>query len=277
MRPNALDAWPDIARRLFRGRRVALFADFDGTLTPIRTRATAVRLSRRARRVLAALARQGHVVGIISGRALDDLRARVRVTGLWYVGDHGFLLQSPRGGRLQLVRRSERTAIARAARELRAALRGVPGVTIEPKDAGIAVHYRNAPASSRAVAARITRQLGRADGGLRVMAGKCVWELVPVGTVDKALAVRVILQSERRRRRHALLPIFIGDDTADERVFRTHTGLSIAVGPRPSAAAQYGLRSPAEVVRWLERLARRAGAAVTTRRASAATRRTPRG
>jgi trehalose-phosphatase len=278
MTRNALDAWGEISRRLARFRYLAIFADFDGTLAPIRTRASAVRLSGRARRALAALARQGHVVGIISGRALDDLRARVGLPGLWYVGDHGFLLRSPRGGTLQLVRRSERTAIARAARQLRASLQGVPGVTVEPKDAAIAVHYRNAPASSRIVAARVTRQLARAERGLRVMAGKCVWELVPLGTVDKALAVRLILQSERRRHPGALLPIYIGDDTADERVFSTQAGLSIAVGPRPSAAAQYSLRSPAEVCRWLERLValRAPVAGLRARRASGVRRQMPR-
>ncbi|HUL74941.1 MAG TPA: trehalose-phosphatase [Vicinamibacterales bacterium] len=278
MRPNALDAWPDLVPRLARFRRLAVFVDFDGTLAPIRARASAVRLSRRARRVLAALAARGHVVGIISGRAINDLRRRVGLTGLWYVGDHGFLLESPRGRRLQLVRHRERAAVVRATRTLRASLRGVSGVTIEPKDAGVAVHYRNAPAPSRLVAARVARQLGRAANGLRVMAGKCVWELVPIGTVDKALAVRLILQSERRRRGGALLPIYIGDDTADERVFSTQARVSIAVGPRPSAAARYRLRSPAEVCRWLERLATLdPPGAPTARRASAARRRTPRG
>ena len=278
MTPNALDAWSDLAPRLARFQHLAIFADFDGTLAPIRTRASAVRLARRTRRVLRLLAARGHVVGIISGRAIDDLRRRVSLAGLWYVGDHGFLLRSPRGGRLQLVRHSERAAVARATRRLQAALGGVAGVTIEPKDAGVAVHYRNAPASSRLVAARVTRQLGRARNGLRVMAGKCVWELVPVGTVDKALAVRLILQSERRRRRGTLLPIYLGDDTADERVFSTQVGLSIAVDPRPSAAAEYRLRSPAEVCRWLEKVFALGGPPdVRARQASAVRPRTRRG
>jgi len=271
MTPNALTAWSEIAPRLARFQRLAVFADFDGTLAPIRARPSIVRLPARARRVLKQLAARGEIVGVISGRGLRDLRARVGLSGLWYVGDHGFLLQSPQGATLRLVRRSEQRAIVRVSHRLAASLAGRKGLTVEVKDAGIAVHFRNAPRSSRIVAARLTRRLAKGTPGLRAMAGKCVWEIVPGAAVDKALAVRLILQSERRRASPTILPIYIGDDTADERVFSMRLGLSIAVGPRPSAAAQYALRSPVEVCRWLERLAAFAGQAFATgRRASAA-------
>jgi len=288
MRPHALEAWSSIGPRIARARRLGVFTDFDGTLTPIRRRASAVHLSKRARHALAELVASGQVVGVISGREIDDLRTRVGLDGIWYVGDHGFFLRSPRGGTLRLVRGSERAAVTRATRALRAALRSAPGIAIEPKGAGIAVHYRNAPASSRDMAARAVQHLSAPGSGFRLLAGKSVWEIVPDRLVDKAVALRTILQAERRRHVGGILPIYVGDDVADERVFSTQPGLSIVVGGSRSTAARYRLRSPSEVCRlleWLIRIRRdghhepsaalRAG--VTARRATSGKRRTRRG
>src|SRR3954470_12696710 len=67
---HLFDAWPDVARRLASADRLALFTDFDGTLPAIRRHASSVRLSIAVRARLAALARRGHLIGVISGRGL---------------------------------------------------------------------------------------------------------------------------------------------------------------------------------------------------------------
>ncbi len=174
--------WPRLAHRLARAGRVAVLTDFDGTLAPIHRHAAAVRLSGRVRRALARLAAGGHVVGVISGRPLVDLRRRVGVRGLWYAGDHGFFLRAPGGASLRLVRPAEIAAIAGVTRELRRVLAGVPGVTIEFKQASVAVHYRGAPPASHRAATRAVRRAVRSADRLRLMAGKCVWEILPART-----------------------------------------------------------------------------------------------
>ena len=154
-----------------------------------------------------------------------DLRRRVGVRGLWYAGDHGFFVRSPRGAALRLVRPAEIAAVTGVARELRRVLAGVPGVTVELKQASVAVHYRSADR-------------------LRLMAGKCVWEILPRVRVDKRVAVRAILDAERGHRPGRDLPvIFIGDDVTDEPVYTMRLTLSASVGRRRTRAV-YRLRSP---------------------------------
>jgi trehalose-phosphatase len=246
--------WPHIARRLAHAKRLAVLTDFDGTLAPIHLRPDTVRPSRRVRRALAQLAARGHVVGIVSGRAIDDLRHRVDVPGLWYAGNHGFFLQSPGGTSLRLVRPVEHASVVRVARELGEQLSGVTGVRLEVKPASVAVHYRGAPVRSHRIATRVVRRVADRSAGLRLMAGKCVWELLPRTPVDKAVAVRAILHCERQRHHGDDLPtVFIGDDVTDEVVFQLPLGLPVSVGRRRTAA-RYRLRSPADVLRLLERI-----------------------
>jgi trehalose-phosphatase len=246
--------WPRLARRLARPRRLAVLTDFDGTLTPIQPRPGAVTLSRRVRSALGRLAALGHVVGIVSGRRIDDLRRRVGVPGLWYAGNHGYFLRSPGGVSVALVRPDQHAEVERIARELGRVLRGVPGVRLEVKPASVAVHYRGAPASSQGAATRAVRRIARREGDLRLMAGKCVWELLPQTPVDKSVAVRAILDIERRRRPGQALPVvFIGDDVTDEVVYGLRLTLPVSVGRRRTRAP-YRLRSPNDVLRLLERI-----------------------
>lgn len=243
--------WPQLARRLRRAGRLAVLTDFDGTLAPIQHRPDTVRLSDRVRRALAQLHARGHVVGIVSGRRIDDLRRRVGLSGLWYAGNHGFFLRSPHGTSLNLVHDEEHSDVPRIARALTQALRGVPGVRLEVKPASVAVHYRGAPPASHRAATRAAHRVAQA-GSRRLLSGKCVWELLPRTPVDKAVAVRTILDLERRNGT-ALAAVFIGDDLTDEPVFSLPLTLPVCVGRRQTAA-RYRLRTPADVVRLLERI-----------------------
>ena len=244
--------WPHHARRQTRADRVAVLTDFDGTLAPIQDHPDNVRLSDRVRRALDQLRDRGHVVGIVSGRRIDDLRRRVGLSGLWYAGNHGFFMRSPRGTSLTLLHENEHSDVSRLARALARSLRSVPGVRLEVKPASVAVHYRGAPPASHRAATRAAYRVAQA-AGVRLLAGKCVWELLPRAPVDKAVAVRTILDLERRRPGRNLAAVFIGDDMTDEPVFSLPLTLPVCVGRRQTAA-RYRLRSPADVVRLLERI-----------------------
>ena len=87
----------DVRDRLFRpldrGGRSALLFDYDGTLTPIVEHPELARLNAETRRLLARLARRRDLgVGIISSRALDDLRNIVSLRGLCLAGACGLEL-----------------------------------------------------------------------------------------------------------------------------------------------------------------------------------------
>src|SRR6267142_5502760 len=86
MIPSALEHVQEIARR---GDRLAVFLDYDGTLTPIVSHPEDAWLPDSMRQTLQSLAARVPVA-ILSGRDLDDVRGRVLVDGIVYAGSHGF-------------------------------------------------------------------------------------------------------------------------------------------------------------------------------------------
>ena len=252
---DLLATWHHLARIITPGTRLALFADFDGTLAPIQQRPARVRIPPRVRRLLASLAERGHLVGIVSGRTLDDVVTRVGIPQVWYVGDQGFLLRTPTAHTVVLASARQRAAMRRVARSLRRTLRNTEGLTVETKVATLTVHFRGAPPASRRAARRAVQAAVGDGSGLQMMAGKQIWEVLPAAPFDKARAVAFILRWARRHSPPAhWLPIYIGDDVADEKVFVGWRGLSVLVGTRRGTAARYFVRSPSDVRAVLEAL-----------------------
>ena len=253
--PHLFSQWTSLTPALSRAESLAIFLDFDGTLAGIRRRPDDVHLSPVVCRLLSRLAGQGHLLGIVSGRPLDDLERKVGLPGVWYVGVHGFFLRAPGRKPTTFATRTERADIARATACLRRDLGHVPGLLIEPKIAAVAVHYRGARARARALASSVVHRVVRKHPRLRLMAGNRVWEVLPVDVVDKFNAVQRILRADRAEtttpRRVA---IYVGDDITDESVFRKFSGLSVVVGRRRPTHAKFALESPWEVREFLRRL-----------------------
>ena len=255
MTDHLFTKWASVARRVKRGERLAIFTDFDGTLTPIRKRASHAHLSARVRRALEQLTADGHLVAVVSGRPLSDLQQRVGIDGVWYAGSHGYFLRAPDGGELSLLRVEERRLIVRVAHRLTMALGKFQGIEVEPKPGAIAVHFRAATPAMRRTVSDMVSLVAGVSPGLRVFPGHMVWEILPAGPVDKYLAARFILRAAHHHDpRSTSCPIYLGDDVSDEHVFARWTGISVRVSRRPKTAAKYFLRSPAEVADCLERL-----------------------
>lgn len=227
-------------------RRLALFLDYDGTLTPIVERPEDAALAAETRAVLRRLA-QRHSVAIVSGRDLQDVRERVGIEGLHYAGSHGFDIAGPRGSHAHEAARAAEPRLAAAADELERDTAKLAGVQVERKRFAIAVHFRRARDADRdAVEAAVDRALAR-HAGLRKTGGKKIFELRPDVDWDKGRAVLWLLKELGLEE---ALPVYIGDDVTDEDAFRAlaRRGVGIAVqgAPQPTAA-QYTLRDPDEV------------------------------
>ena len=83
--------WTQVANRFESSPAIALFLDFDGTLAPLKPRPEDVWLDDATRRTLLRLTRSPRFrVWIVTGRRRADVRARVRVTGIRYLGLHGW-------------------------------------------------------------------------------------------------------------------------------------------------------------------------------------------
>ncbi|ORB28662.1 trehalose-phosphatase [Mycolicibacterium parafortuitum] len=254
--PDALSAYDEFAS-LAATRRPVVLLDFDGTLSTIVDDPTAAELLPQAADIVRSLVTHCPVA-VLSGRSLDDIRARVGVDGLWYGGTHGVELVSPEGVTLQNPMIGGAAAPLRPAMtELTAQLGPVSGVYIEDKQFAIAVHYRNvAPEAVDRVIA-VVRNVARGHR-LRVTVGRKVVEIGPDVAWDKGQAVNWILNQIDGT--DLVLPIYIGDDSTDEDAFDVlrHTGVGIAVRHNVSdirrSSARFALADPEAVCAFLDRL-----------------------
>src|SRR6202035_5805487 len=244
-------------------RQPAVFYDFDGTLSEIVEDPDSARLVDGAAEALASLS-AACPVAILSGRDLADVRERIGLPGLWYAGSHGFELTGPDGTHHQNPEAAASIAVlAGAAADLADQLGHIPGVVVEHKRFGVAVHYRNAARDRVGEVTAAVRTAGQRTA-LRVTTGREVIELRPNIDWDKGKTLRWVLDYIRDNEGAGpLLPIYLGDDITDEDAFHAvdDGGLAILVrhsddGDR-ATAARYALDDPGRVREFTERLARR--------------------
>lgn len=266
--PGALDD-PELLRRLS-ARSVALFLDYDGTLTPIVARPELAVLADDMRAALERVAAQCFV-GIISGRDLADVRAMVQgpdgstppdtaapIDHLWFAGSHGFDVAAPDGTRTeQAEARVHLDALAGAADDLERSLRSIPGAWVERKRFAVAAHFRQVDDDRVPdVEAAVDHALG-AHAGLRKTGGKRILELRPDIEWDKGRALWSLFDRAGLARGE-VLAVFIGDDVTDEDAFAAlddhGIGLVVADEARPTGA-DYRLENPDDVREFLSRLA----------------------
>jgi HAD superfamily hydrolase (TIGR01484 family) len=291
--PSALASWPEIASRLA-GRPLALFLDYDGTLSPIAPRPELATLPEETRRLLRRLARRWPVA-ILSGRAREDVTALVGLPELVYAGSHGFDIEGPapgRGGaglRHEVGGRDTPARIESLAKRLRRDLAGIPGVLVELKRFAVAVHYRlvspeDLPrveaAVDRALAENNAASAGGAGGGsdadgadgadgasdadgaeaaagrLRKIYSLKVFELRPDVDWDKGKALLWLWDALGLG--PGVVALCLGDDVTDEDAFAAiegrGIGILVAAEARPTAA-HYLLHDPGEARQFLERVA----------------------
>lgn len=253
-RPNVLREWERVAQML-RGRRLAIFLDYDGTLTPIVDRPDLAVLAPAMRETLGKIAARWPTQ-IVSGRGLSDIQALVGIGTLWYAGSHGYDIAGPPGtGRDRQIAPELEPEVHAAAEHLREATRGMAGVLVEDKSFSIAVHYRLADETRIPEIERIVDRVVASHPALKKGFGKKVFQLRPARDWDKGQALLWLLEATGQ---HDAFPIYIGDDTTDEDAFAVlvERGLGVLVAdvPRPTAA-HYSLQEPNEVRLFLERLA----------------------
>ncbi|MEW6515493.1 MAG: trehalose-phosphatase [candidate division FCPU426 bacterium] len=242
-----LAAWQAARPRL-------LLLDFDGTLSPIVASPGRARLAPGMRQVLSSLGRsQGTAVALLSGRSLPDLKQRVGVPGLYYLGNHG---ASGYGAPAVSPARRERSR--RLAAALRPLLRRWPGALLESKGLDLSLHYRQV--APKRVAGLLTAARAAAAGHpFDLRDGKKVLEFRLPGARGKGDAANRLARSLARGWRRTGLCLCLGDDATDEDAFAAIKRLgprahSFKVGTGPTVA-DYRLRDVGEVGRLLRALA----------------------
>lgn len=230
----------------------ALFLDFDGTLVDLAETPDTIRVSPKLSPLLQRLSKKlGGRLAIVSGRAIRDLERHLLCSGIAVSGSHGLELRLRDGSHVPLsTPRSLDHARERATRYAGS----IPGLLVEDKPFGIALHYRKAPDREADVHGFMAELAG--STGLTLLSGKMVAELRPAGA-DKGDAVRALMAEPDFA---GARPLFVGDDVTDEDAFRAAAalgGAGILVGPPRDTAAEWRLSGVAAVAGWLERIAGR--------------------
>ena len=227
----------------------SLLIDFDGTLVELADRPDAIRIDSGLESLLARLrSRLEGRIAIVSGRSIAQIDEFLpsALDGIAVVGSHGAEIR--RAG--DVVVRPERPATLLEAESAFSDRFGAnPGVVIEVKSLGVAIHYRLAPEIEADAIALVTAFAEQ--HGLAVQRGKMMCELRVAGH-DKGGAVMALTQAAPFAG-HA--PIFVGDDLTDENAFVSCTragGAGILIGPARETAARWRIADVARLRAWLE-------------------------
>jgi trehalose-phosphatase len=255
--------WENIQARIRRARNLFLFVDYDGTLTPIVSRPELALCPSEVKRHLGKLRDlPGVSLAIISGRSIEDVREKVGVSGITYVGNHGLEIENPAGRHKKILVPARKRELKRITQNLQNSMKEIPGILFEEKGPILSVHYRNVPQKFfDPIPQVLKKELQQWKGRWKMASGKMVFEIRPDIDFHKGEAVREILKPFRSLR---LLPIYLGDDQTDEDAFRVlkGQGVSVFIGPSGfSSEADFFLRNPDEVQEFLFRCqeVRRAG------------------
>ena len=236
---NLPDAAPMLATAA--GRPLALLFDFDGTLAPVPDHPADGCLPPAMRELLGRLGTR-HPLAVVSGRALADLAPRVALPSAYLAGNHGLELQGADYDPQTLHLAADWRPLLDAVHDrLSPLLAGHPGCVIEHKGVTVSVHYRAlAPGAAVTLRRGVVSAVAAFDG-LVVDGGRQVLEIHPAIDRDKGTAVEWLHGRMQRLVGHCM-PIFFGDDLADEAAFRAARraggyGVLIARSGRPTAAS----------------------------------------
>jgi trehalose 6-phosphate phosphatase len=242
-------AWNEIQSHIRNAELCALLLDFDGTLVKLQRRPWEVRVPMRTKRLIERLSRNPKLfVAIVSGRQYQDLRTRIAIETLRYIGLHG----AEEDGKTITIGIDVGRILSAAKLETQKQIGSMRGIRIEDKGLSFAVHYREAtsPVASAARSSLLQIVLPLHQS-LKVFEGAMVWEVLPHEVQGKGAAARALLNT---------LPpgtpsIYIGDDQTDESAFRSLSDeITVRVGRTNGTHAKYYLRSPTDVLDFLSRL-----------------------
>jgi trehalose 6-phosphate phosphatase len=225
-------------------RTNALFLDLDGTLLEIAPTPESVVVPPNLPGLLASLnALLGGAVAIVSGRSIAVIDSLLAPYSASAAGEHGVALRY-QDGRVEEMPKG--LAVPDEWREvLRGATERWPGVLVEPKAHGVAVHYRLAPDRSTEVWRLVRGLVPQDHSRFHLIPAREAVEIGPRAASKGHAVERLMAQAPFRGRR----PIFVGDDFTDE------AGMEAArqFGGEGLRVAEVFGGDPAQVRAWLSR------------------------
>lgn len=241
------------------GSAFVLLLDFDGTLAEFHADPAAPELTPERFDLLSAISRHpGMSLGIVSGRRLDDLRARTRLPNhVYHAGLHGLEIEvdghrNTHPDLASAIKKMDGLAVS-----LQRLLLEFPEVYIEDKGASVAVHTRRMPKESyERVFARadILAVPWIAEELVRRLEGNAVVEYLPNIDGHKGEATKWIVADVEAKFAKPAWVTYLGDDITDEDAFRAiERGIGVLIGLRPTSATHKldGIPDVDRFLRWL--------------------------
>ncbi len=241
----------DISSLLRKHRRVLLFLDFDGTLSPIVEFPDQAVMPTQTRIALKRLRDSGACsITIVSGRALNDVRERVGMANLTYAGNHGLEIWGEGLNFVEPQALQRIKILGELSRRIRERLCHISGVEVENKVLTTSVHFRRAErASLDEIRKTVHAELAFSENIFRITRGLQVIEIRPRVDWNKGTAVRWIQQAGGCA---DTLALYVGDDATDEDAFAAlPEGVTVRVGHAKATAARYYLDDQSAVTHFL--------------------------
>ncbi|KAL0045650.1 hypothetical protein WJX82_000668 [Trebouxia sp. C0006] len=263
--PSILEHFDDFTS-LLNGKRLAVFLDYDGTLTPIVKDPDRAFMPEQMRAAVRRVA-QLFPTSIISGRGREKVEGFVQLKELFYAGSHGMDIVGPKAN--SAPGDEQRLAFQPAAKyapimdsvfqALTHRVQEIPGASVEHNKFCVSVHFRNcSPDSYDAVVAAVKDTL-HDHSNLKASRGRKVLEIQPQVDWGKGRALSHMLKALSLDDCEDVIPIYLGDDRTDEDAFKVlkqrGSGFGVLISNKmKDTDAKYTLTDPSEVMAFLTRL-----------------------
>ncbi|XP_061358280.1 probable trehalose-phosphate phosphatase C [Gastrolobium bilobum] len=273
--PSALHSFNRLMEEAI-GKRIVLFLDYDGTLSPIVNDPDRAFMSDEMRAAVCEVATY-FPTAIISGRSRDKVKDFVKLNNLYYAGSHGMDIMAPsmpdgssdcdtalktNGNEVPFQPAKKfLPAVREILRRLENGVKEIEGAKVEDNRFCISVHFRHVQEKDYGILEEKVKSVLENNPQFCLTEGKKVMEIRPSIEWNKGNAVEYFLDTLGLSSSSNILPVYIGDDRTDEDAFkviqRGGQGYPIIVTSiQRETNALYSLRDPSEVLIFLSKLAK---------------------
>ena len=198
---------------------------------------------------------------VVSSRPLTELKRRVGISGLIYVASHGLEIEEPSLHFIHPHAASAGKLMKKIEERFKKTLKGFAGIRVEDKTFSLMVHYSRLAKEkmdrARAAFFKTVRPY-LSSSQIIVKEARNAWEVRPAARWNKGTTLVWFYGKVLAHSTGKVLPIYLGDDAADEDAFYSIKPLGIGVkvtdGSEEGSAASRYLRSPREVLVFLKQV-----------------------
>ncbi|MCM8819471.1 MAG: trehalose-phosphatase [Candidatus Omnitrophica bacterium] len=253
--------WLDKLKKELNNKNIILFLDYDGTLTPIAQTPKKAMLSLETKELLRRLIKNRRFqLAIISGRALKDIKEKIGIEEIIYVGNHGLEIEGPKIKFRYVVPTKYKRIFKNIKNKLKTHLSTIKGAFIEDKGLSFSLHYRLVKKNKIPKVKKILHPIVSAykkDDKIKIKKAKKAFEITPPLLWNKGKAVLWLLNKlSSAFTKKEIVPIYLGDDVTDEDAFCAlqNRGITIFVGKPKKSEAQYYLKNTQQVKDFLNNI-----------------------